>query len=95
MKCPNCNKVILPGHNFCQWCGSEASQTSNPTTVPVYPPQLKSTGVNPDARCPTCGLNRIQRFSPGNKVVKIAALGVFGLGDVHKIFKCLNCGYKW
>ncbi len=46
-------------------------------------------------RCPTCHSDRIQRISPSGKVVKIAGLGVFGLGDVHKIFKCLNCGYKW
>lgn len=47
------------------------------------------------AKCPTCGSERIVRISPGGKVFKIAALGIFGLGDVHKIFRCLSCGYKW
>jgi len=47
------------------------------------------------ARCPTCGSGNIQRLPKGWKVTKVVALGIFGLGDVHKIFKCLNCGYKW
>jgi len=91
MKCTNCNKVILPGHNFCQYCGNGLADK----TLLPSPPGNPKFNVNPDARCPTCGSNRIQRFSPGGKVAKIAAFGVFGLGDVHKIFKCLNCGYKW
>jgi predicted RNA-binding Zn-ribbon protein involved in translation (DUF1610 family) len=45
--------------------------------------------------CPTCGSIRVARFSRTWKVTKIASVGVLGLGNVHKIFKCKDCGYKW
>lgn len=45
--------------------------------------------------CPSCGSTDIQRFSRSWKVTKVATVGVFGLGNVHKIFHCENCGYKW
>lgn len=46
-------------------------------------------------KCPTCGSERILRIKPGDKAAKIMAFGIFGLGDVHKIFRCTDCGYKW
>lgn len=51
--------------------------------------------VKPQRVCPTCGSTRVDRFSRTWKVTKVATVGVFGLGNVHKIFKCRNCGYKW
>ena len=45
--------------------------------------------------CPTCGSHNVGRFSRTWKVTKIASFGIFGLGNVHKIFKCHNCGFKW
>jgi predicted RNA-binding Zn-ribbon protein involved in translation (DUF1610 family) len=51
--------------------------------------------VQPVPRCPSCGSTNIARFSRAWKVTKIASVGVFGLGNVHKIFQCHNCGYKW
>jgi len=92
MECYKCKEENPRGTGFCQNCGNDLSTLRNP------PPKKKKSDIShisPDAKCPTCGSNNLQRFSPGNKVVKIAAFGVFGLGDVHKIFRCLNCGYKW
>lgn len=51
--------------------------------------------VKPKRVCPTCGSTRVDRFSRTWKVTKVATVGVFGLGNVHKIFKCKDCGYKW
>jgi len=53
------------------------------------------TAGKPVRVCPTCGSTRVERFSRTWKVTKIASVGVFGLGNVHKIFKCKDCGYKW
>jgi len=46
-------------------------------------------------KCPTCGSTNVKRFSKGWKVTKIASVGVFGLGNVTKIFECKDCGFKW
>ena len=54
-----------------------------------------SSASKPSRICPTCGSNRVERFSRTWKVTKIASVGIFGLGNVHKIFKCKDCGYKW
>jgi len=89
MKCYKCKEEHLPGCKFCQNCGNDLSTLTNP------PPKMKKPGISPDAKCPTCGSNNMQRISPGGKTAKVFAFGVFGLGDVHKIFRCLNCGYKW
>lgn len=71
----------------------EAYRTGGAAAAKALRAELTTRVETP--RCPTCGSERIQRFSPGTKVLKVASFGVFGLGDVHKIFKCLNCGYKW
>lgn len=55
----------------------------------------KRVDPNSNPKCPTCSSKNIKRIDPGGKVIKIAALGIFGLGDVHKIFRCKDCGYKW
>ena len=60
--------------------------TKNPYKTP-------STSRRP--QCPSCGSSSVARFSRTWKVTKIASVGVLGLGNVHKIFKCRNCGYKW
>ena len=86
MRCNQCEKLNPPRNLFCQHCGAG---------LVMYPPKIAKNYISPDARCPTCGSNNIQRISPGGKATKIVAFGVFGLGDVHKIFRCLNCGYKW
>jgi len=97
MKCNQCAKENIPEARYCQECGLSLFGTGfdESTLVPLPTPPSPISYVSPDARCPTCGSNRLQRISPGGKVFKIAAVGVFGLGDVHKIFRCLNCGYKW
>jgi predicted RNA-binding Zn-ribbon protein involved in translation (DUF1610 family) len=56
---------------------------------------LFGSTVDQKPRCPTCGSEQLMRFSGGVKVAKIASFGVLGLGNVHKTFKCKNCGYKW
>ena len=72
-----------------------SSSTKPRTTHPK--PVISSTPSREDnkPRCPTCGSSHIARFSKGVKVTKIASFGVLGLGNVHKTFKCKDCGYKW
>jgi len=89
MICPKCDKYYADDYKRCPHC-LRSSSHSNPWPSS---PQIDS---QPAKRCcPTCGSDRVVRFSRGVKVTKVATLGVFGLGNVHKIFKCKNCGYKW
>lgn len=69
--------------------GSDYSGSSSSHT-PVRAASTKHQPV-----CPTCGSNKVQRFSRTWKVTKVASLGVLGLGNMHKIYRCKNCGYKW
>ena len=64
--------------------------------IPEIPPGAEVTlPGKPQAHCPACGSDHVGRFSRTWKVTKIMSVGPLGLGNVHKIFKCKNCGYKW
>lgn len=65
------------------------SEVPTDTAQAVTPPRKAHPA------CPSCGSDSIKRFSRTWKVTKIASVGAFGLGNVHKIFKCKSCGYKW
>lgn len=70
---------------------SDGSYLKTPSTYSAPGPRY----VKPQRVCPTCGSARVDRFSRTWKVTKVATVGVFGLGNVHKIFRCKDCGYKW
>lgn len=46
-------------------------------------------------KCPICGSMNLTKISTAKKVVKIAAFGIFGMGDNGKTWKCNNCGSKF
>ena len=90
MICPKCDEYYDDDFKSCPHCrkfsesqNGWSNASGSPSPAPGEP------------CCPTCGSDRIVRFSKSVKVTKVATLGVFGLGNVHKIFKCRNCGYKW
>ena len=45
-------------------------------------------------KCPTCGSTNVQKISGAKRWL---TTGLFGLasGDLGKIMRCKNCGYKW
>lgn len=47
-----------------------------------------------EAKCPTCGSIDIEKISASDKVVGGIAFGLFS-SNVHKSFKCRNCGGTW
>ena len=58
---------------------------------------------NPDAtsrakhvpKCPICGSENLTRLTTMRKAAKIALVGIYGLGDCGKTWKCNNCGSKF
>lgn len=58
---------------------------------------------NPDAtsrpkhvpKCPICGSENLTRLTTMKKAAKIALVGIYGLGDCGKTWKCNNCGSKF
>lgn len=58
---------------------------------------------NPDAtsrpkhvpKCPICGSENLTRLTTMKKTAKIALVGIYGLGDCGKTWKCNNCGSKF
>lgn len=58
---------------------------------------------NPDAtsrakhvpKCPICGSENLTRLTTMKKAAKIALVGIYGLEDCGKTWKCNNCGSKF
>lgn len=46
-------------------------------------------------KCPICGSTNLSKISMMKKATKIAAFGIFGMGDNGKTWKCNNCGSKF
>jgi len=46
-------------------------------------------------QCPICGSENLTRLTTMKKAAKIALVGIYGLGDCGKTWKCNNCGSKF
>ncbi|MBD5537827.1 MAG: SEC-C domain-containing protein [Lachnospiraceae bacterium] len=46
-------------------------------------------------KCPICGSTNLSKITTTKKVMKIAAFGIFGMGDNGKTWKCNNCDSKF
>ena len=46
-------------------------------------------------KCPICGSTNLVKLTATNKAIKVAAFGVFAVGDMSKAWKCRNCGSKF
>ena len=46
-------------------------------------------------KCPICNSTNLSKITATKKIVKIAAFGIFGMGDNGKTWKCNNCGSKF
>lgn len=46
-------------------------------------------------KCPICGSKNLSKIKTIEKVMKIAAFGIYGMGDNGKTYKCNNCGSKF
>lgn len=46
-------------------------------------------------KCPICQSTNLSKISTATKAMKIAAFGIFGMGDNGKTWKCNNCGSKF
>lgn len=46
-------------------------------------------------KCPICGSENLTRLTTMKKAAKIALVGIYGLGDCGKTWKCNNCGSKF
>lgn len=49
----------------------------------------------PTHKCPVCSSQNLSKISNAGKIVKIAAIGVWGAGDLGKKWRCNSCGYKF
>lgn len=46
-------------------------------------------------KCPICQSTNLSKITATKKAMKIAAFGIFGMGDNGKTWKCNNCGSKF
>lgn len=46
-------------------------------------------------KCPICQSTNLSKISTATKAMKIAAFGIFGMGDNGKTWKCNNCGSRF
>lgn len=46
-------------------------------------------------KCPICQSTNLSKITVTKKAMKIAAFGIFGMGDNGKTYKCNNCGSKF
>lgn len=46
-------------------------------------------------KCPICGSKNLSKYKSFEKALKMAAFGIFGMGDIGKTYMCNNCGSKF
>lgn len=46
-------------------------------------------------KCPICQSTNLSKITATKKAMKIAAFGIFGMGDNGKTWKCNSCGSKF
>ena len=46
-------------------------------------------------KCPICNSTNLTKITATKKIVKMAAFGIFGMGDNGKTWRCKNCGSKF
>ncbi len=46
-------------------------------------------------KCPICNSTNLAKITATKKIAKMAAFGIFGMGDNGKTWKCKNCGSKF
>lgn len=57
--------------------------------------ESRKEALHPIPKCPVCGSTKLTRISTVSKAAKIYAFGIYGAGDIGKIYKCNNCGVKF
>ena len=80
IKCPRCYTQLIKISN------------STPSKLPVSQPTPTSQNI---PKCPICGSTNLSKITIAQKAGKIALLGIFGMGDNGKTWKCNNCGSKF
>lgn len=72
--------------------------------IKIAKEKYKSTHANisqplpnnrPMPKCPICGSTNLSKITTAHKVGKVMMLGVFGMGDNGKTWKCDNCGSRF
>jgi len=48
-----------------------------------------------EPKCPICGSNNLSKITVAHKAGKIVLLGIFGMGDNGKTYRCNHCGSKF
>lgn len=56
---------------------------------------VKNSTVINIPKCPICQSTNLSKIASTKKAMKIAAFGIFGMGDNGKTYKCNNCGSKF
>ncbi len=46
-------------------------------------------------KCPICNSTNLAKITATKKIAKMAAFGIFGMGDNGKTWRCKNCGSKF
>lgn len=78
--CPKCGCKKLLGEN--EYFAREVGFVDQPTPKNI-------------PKCPICGSTNLSKITIAQKAGKIALLGIFGMGDNGKTWKCNNCGSKF
>ena len=78
--CPKCGCKKLLGEN--EYFAREVGFVDQPTPKNI-------------PKCPICGTTNLSKITIAQKAGKIALLGIFGMGDNGKTWKCNNCGSKF
>lgn len=89
---------------ICPVCHTGTNQVTDKTEAcPICGHKQKSVvasvGQRPHKenvpKCPICGSTNLSKITVGKKAAKISILGLFGMGDAGKTWKCNNCGSKF
>lgn len=89
--CSNCNNfedIYASDELKQQWAKEEKSKEQTEINA-----KIQATVNIP--RCPICKSVDLSKITTTKKVMKIAAFGIFGMGDNGKTWKCNSCGSKF
>lgn len=89
-KYPKESSIVLDYKNNLQPVSNDVSTITIKVQPRSHQPQQQNI-----PKCPICGSTNLSKITIAQKAGKIALLGIFGMGDNGKTWKCNNCGSKF
>lgn len=92
--------VVTNGEKIRCKCGNQCQNgliepKKERKVIHIQKSNIQSNSLLNKPKCPICQSTNLSKITTAKKVMKIAAFGIFGMGDNGKTWKCNSCGSRF